>query len=228
MAKEYVPIFFDWLDNTQDLNAEEKGHLIDAVIMYASGKDEWIDQLETSGEKIAFRFMRGQIDRNIAISKARSEAGSNKKDQNKTNDNKTEQNGSKIPKEKDKDKYNNNKKEENNYFDRFWSAYPRHVNKQGAMKAFDKAKIDGDLLNVILKAIEMQKASDQWTKDNGQYIPHPATWLNQRRWEDEAPKQTVKVLPAQNFPQRDYSDVQDELMANLAREMEKFNARGTG
>jgi len=41
-------------------------------------------------------------------------------------------------------------------------------------------------------------------------------------------KPQMKVLPAQNFPQRDYSDVQDELMANLAREIEEFNARGTG
>lgn len=35
MAKEYVPIFFDWLDVTQDLTAEEKGNLIDAVVAYA-------------------------------------------------------------------------------------------------------------------------------------------------------------------------------------------------
>ena len=88
MAREYVPIFFDWLENTQDLSAEEKGHLIDAVIMYASGSDEWIDQLQTSGEKIAFRFMRGQIDRNTAISEARAKAGSSKREQTGTNDNK--------------------------------------------------------------------------------------------------------------------------------------------
>ena len=39
MAKEYVPIFFDWLDTTQDLTAEEKGQLIDAVVAYASGQE---------------------------------------------------------------------------------------------------------------------------------------------------------------------------------------------
>lgn len=37
----------------------------------------------------------------------------------------------------------------------------------------------------MLNAIEIAKQSMQWNKDNGQYIPNPATWLNQKRWEDE-------------------------------------------
>jgi hypothetical protein len=37
----------------------------------------------------------------------------------------------------------------------------------------------------MLSAVEAQKQTDQWTKDGGQYIPHPSTWLNQGRWEDE-------------------------------------------
>ena len=37
----------------------------------------------------------------------------------------------------------------------------------------------------MLNAIETAKQSMQWNKDNGQYIPNPATWLNQKRWEDE-------------------------------------------
>ena len=40
----------------------------------------------------------------------------------------------------------------------------------------------------MLSAIDTQKKSDQWKKDNGQFIPNPTTWLNQRRWEDELPK----------------------------------------
>ena len=39
-------------------------------------------------------------------------------------------------------------------------------------------------LDVLICAIEMQKKTAQWTKDNGQFIPHPATWLNSKRWED--------------------------------------------
>ena len=31
----------------------------------------------------------------------------------------------------------------------------------------------------------MFKKSKEWKKENGKYIPHPTTWLNQKRWEDE-------------------------------------------
>lgn len=34
-------------------------------------------------------------------------------------------------------------------------------------------------------ALERQKRSRDWTKEGGQFVPYPATWLNQRRWEDE-------------------------------------------
>lgn len=68
-------------------------------------------------------------------------------------------------------------------FAAFWAAYPRKVGKQAALKAFGKIK--GVPVETILHAIEAQKKTDSWQKDGGQYIPHPATWLNQGRWEDE-------------------------------------------
>ena len=67
-------------------------------------------------------------------------------------------------------------------FDSFWSAYPKKVGKEAARKAF--LKVDADLA-VMLRAIEAQKQSRQWQEDGGKYIPNPATWLNQGRWEDE-------------------------------------------
>lgn len=69
-------------------------------------------------------------------------------------------------------------------FTRFWSVYPKRVGKQAAQKAFAKAIRVTDI-ETILSAVEKQKKCDQWTKNNGQYIPNPATWLNQGRWEDE-------------------------------------------
>ena len=74
-------------------------------------------------------------------------------------------------------------------FDLFWAAYPRHTAKETAKKAFDKLNPSAELLTTILDAISRQKTSVQWTKDGGQFIPHPATWLNQHRWEDELPTQ---------------------------------------
>lgn len=124
---------------------------------------------------------------------------------------------------------NNEKKEkEILLFDRFWSVYPRHVNKQGAMKAFDKLKVDEELLEKMITAVERQKKSEQWSRDNGQYIPHPATWLNQHRWEDEiTPASQYNPNSAHNFTERDYSGVDAQLKMQLAKEMEEYR-KGEG
>jgi len=73
-------------------------------------------------------------------------------------------------------------------FDQFWAIYPKKVGKKAALNIWTRLKPDKDLLEQILRAVEKQKKLDQWTKDGGQFIPNPATWLNQCRWEDELPK----------------------------------------
>lgn len=70
-------------------------------------------------------------------------------------------------------------------FEEFWAAYPRKVAKKAARSAWKKAKVDEALHRRILAAVERAKLSSQWQRDNGQFIPHPATWLNAGRWEDE-------------------------------------------
>lgn len=67
-------------------------------------------------------------------------------------------------------------------FERFWQAYPRKVGRVKAEAAFAKVTED---ISVLLSAIARQKKSAQWQKDNGQFIPHPTTWLNGKRWQDE-------------------------------------------
>lgn len=76
-------------------------------------------------------------------------------------------------------------------FDEFWRAYPKKVGKEAARKAYAKVKVPNE---VLLYAIALQKNSQQWKKDNGQYIPNPATWLNQGRWEDEVQDQAPKTF----------------------------------
>ncbi len=46
----------------------------------------------------------------------------------------------------------------------------------------------------MVEKIELFKDTDQWQKEGGQYIPNPATWLNQNRWEDEI-KIEIKEVP---------------------------------
>ena len=68
-------------------------------------------------------------------------------------------------------------------FDAFWSEYPKKVGKGAALKAF--AKVKKEAYQLLVPAVQRQKQSAQWQKDGGQYIPNPATWLNQERWLDE-------------------------------------------
>lgn len=69
-------------------------------------------------------------------------------------------------------------------FSAFWSAYPRKVGKPNAQKAWEK---QSPPLDACLAALEWQRRSPGWVKDGGQYVPHPATWINRRGWEDEPP-----------------------------------------
>lgn len=70
-------------------------------------------------------------------------------------------------------------------FDAFWSAYPKKRGKEKARRAWKKLKPDIALCRTMAAALERDKASRDWRKDAGAYIPYPATWLNGRRWEDE-------------------------------------------
>lgn len=71
-------------------------------------------------------------------------------------------------------------------FAEFWAAYPRKIGKGAAREWWRKRRPDKALRARILDAISCQRECPQWKKDGGAYIPHPATWLRQSRWEDEA------------------------------------------
>ena len=77
-----------------------------------------------------------------------------------------------------------NKKEQEQAFDEFWQLYPRKVGKEAAKKKWLKLNPSCELKEKIFAAARAQSKQEQWTKDNGQFIPHPTTWLNQGRWDD--------------------------------------------
>jgi hypothetical protein len=70
-------------------------------------------------------------------------------------------------------------------FKKFWDTYPKRVSKIVAERAWRKLDPSDDLVEVIIAAVEKHKQTHSWQKDNGQYVPNPATWLNQRKWTDE-------------------------------------------
>ncbi len=76
-------------------------------------------------------------------------------------------------------------KERESKFASFWLAYPRKKNKGEAEKAWAKIKPDNNLTEKIISSIDLAKQSKEWIKENGDFIPYPATWLNAKGWEDE-------------------------------------------
>ena len=78
-------------------------------------------------------------------------------------------------------------------FEEFWKLYPRKNGKDAALRAWKTKKREGRLpaLSVLADAVAAAKRTDQWQRDGGQYIPHPATWLNQGRWMDEPEQENL-------------------------------------
>ena len=99
-------------------------------------------------------------------------------------------------KEKDKEQEEDKDKDVESMFAEFWSAYPRKDAKKSAHKVFLRILNDSDdpraLHAQILNAIALAKRSHQWQKDDGDFIPLPATWLNQERWEDSGVSETLE------------------------------------
>ena len=218
MAQKYTPIWDDWLKVTRELTPAEKGRLIDAIVAYDNGGD-W-QEIISGNERYVFPGYQVRLDlwKELSETRAKSAKG-NKSEQTYTNNSKTEQNqtkdsnSSKVKvKDKVKDKdiksanaLSANAQEVARRFDKFWSVYPRHEGKQAAQKAFDKIKPDDTLLETMINTIVRQKQTEQWS--DPRYIPHPATWLNGRRWEDEPVKPGGgKRVLAQQYEQREYKE----------------------
>ncbi len=112
-------------------------------------------------------------------------------------------------------------------FDLFWSEYPNKQAKLAAKRAW--LKIKPDERADVMQGIARWKRSESWLKDDGQFIPHPATFLNQRRFEDSPKPKALKRkiyynhMPAKNdMPDSDFVAVRDVARKEMARFKEKF------
>jgi len=86
-------------------------------------------------------------------------------------------------------RYKKERKKETNIcsklFDEFYALYPKKVAKADAQKAWVKINPDEELFDTIMLKLRILVDTDGWKKEDGKFIPYPATWLNKRRWEDE-------------------------------------------
>lgn len=68
-------------------------------------------------------------------------------------------------------------------FEAFFAAYPKKVGKGAAFIAWKKN--GHPVVAQVVATVELAKRTAKWIEDDGRYIPNPATWLNQKRWDDE-------------------------------------------
>lgn len=110
-----------------------------------------------------------------------------------------------IKKEKKEKKEKKTKAtEDSTGFDLFWTLYPRKESKARALLEWShlfRGKENPDLLKRILAALDVHRGLRQWTKDDGQFIPHPSTWLHQRRYDDDVSSES-RVRGANSNPQK--------------------------
>ena len=217
MARDYTPVPFEFLEEMDGLSDEEYGRLIRGMQRYSmTGEEPELEGTEKLFWKRCRNTIDRYAASYDSLCAARAESGKKGgrpknqlvSDGNQNNqmvsgekqnnllvfeESKSKQNNLSETKTKTETKTNTEtnippkppKGRTDAEFAEFWNAYPTKVGKQPARKAFDKVKVP---VKTLVDAIERQKCSSQWSKDGGQYIPNPATWLNQQRWEDILPE----------------------------------------
>jgi hypothetical protein len=78
-------------------------------------------------------------------------------------------------------------------FEKFWKAYPNKKAKKKALERWMRMEPSPELTERIIRAVDAAKQTRQWKKDGGDFIPHPTTYLNQERWEDELKADSPKT-----------------------------------
>lgn len=198
-SKEYVKLWLSYEDYFREYDDESIGAIVRAMLAYRKNGEQ--PQFE-GPERFIWPAIQRDIDESI---KAQEAAANACRENGKKGGRPPKASGFSGTKENQKNQsgFSGTKKSQGqgqgqgqghilpkspstgDAFERFWSVYPRKIGKQSAKRAFERVKVP---LETLVTAVERQKCSDQWTQNNGQFIPHPATWLNQGRWDDELPE----------------------------------------
>ncbi len=94
-----------------------------------------------------------------------------------------------VPKENLKQSENIQQK-----FERFYKDYPKKKSRGNAFKWFNTHKPSSELVDTMIESLNQQKSTLDWQKENGRYIPYPASWLNSCGWENEIDQQEIVDL----------------------------------
>ena len=198
--KKSFLIYADWEQNCMRLSDEQRGKLFAAVMAYGIREEDLSDELDDV-TAMCFSFMKSQIKRDAekyeAVAAKNAENGkkggrpkkSGRGEENKKSEKPGESEKSEGFFEKPKKADNDNEKEPQKNsgggrFEEFWREYPKKQNVVRARKAFEFLAPDGDTFEKIMQSVRHFKKSENWQKEGGRYIPSPANFLLDRRFED--------------------------------------------
>ncbi len=210
MGKEYIPLFLDFNETTQDLTDEECGRLVRAVVEYAKG-NAYEDRL-IGAERIAFRFLKGLVDRNAAISEARSRAVSTryKQIQNSTNAYKPEETPTNVLIDTDTD------------IDTETDTNICVINKANRKRFTPPTREEvQEYCRERGNNVDVERFVDFYTAKGWMVGKNPMKdWKAAvRTWErSDNQQKPVALLPAQNYQQRDYSGYEDEALERMLQQ----------
>lgn len=108
-------------------------------------------------------------------------------------------------------------------FKQFYEKYPKKVKKQNVKKWFEKNKPSSELFSSIMDSLEQFRGCKDWLKENGQYIPYPSTWLNQRRWEDENVEVIQKINQKVEYKEINTDGLTDEEYRKLLQGDKRYD-----
>jgi hypothetical protein len=237
MAKEFLPLFLDFNETTQDLSDQQCGHLVRALVDYANGKEP---EIGDGMELMAFRFLKGTIDRNARLSAIRAEAGAKggfakAEKQKLANDSKNWQTVA-----NDSKKVNNDNSINSNndsvidsipLLDDSTAAGIQHEHDRIFTAAEDAGFKMSNTVRARLIALYADHGLEKMLSGFNECATHGAptiAYLEAVLKGTGKKRPQMKVLPAQQYEQRDYSGVQAELMAEQDREMEEYMKKESG
>jgi len=98
----------------------------------------------------------------------------------------------------------------------FWQAYPRKTgSKQKAEKSWARQDLDHIADQLITNVTERAASDPRWS--DRQYIPHPLTYLNNQRWNDEWTPQARRPSTTDNFTNTEYQGSTDAELPDCLR-----------
>ena len=214
MGAPYIPIFLDWTEVTEALSDEEKGRLVDALVMYARG-DDWQARV-TGNEKFLFPAFRKAVDRSAEISERRRQAGASGGQQRQANRSNAKQTEAKPTEEEKEEEEEKEKEEETNTrigekaaaaeFEDIWKIYPRKQGKKRAFEAYYRDRKKGTSFDTIWAGVVAYTRYLEAERTEERYIKQGDTFFAQAAWQDNwTPKQTVGATGRRLIPEEQRS-----------------------